>query len=104
MAVRSEGPHAIVRAKLAQIIHESRLPVVVFSQWVLGRSDRTAQRYLAGGPIPDDAANWIQRIEAVQLVGDELTIRLRWRRENPRWNRGRAMERRRRYYAGLPMR
>lgn len=99
MAVRSEGKHAKVRAQLAQLINDSRLPIVVFSQWVLGRSDRTAQRYLAGGAIPNDVANWLMRIESVEHDGDEVVIRLHWHRWNSRWRRLEIMRRRAKFFA-----
>ena len=98
MAVRTEGKHARVRAQLAQLINDSRLPIVVFSQWVLG-SDRTAQRYLSGGVIPDTVANWLMRVESVEHNGAELVIRMQWHPRNHRWNRLEIMRRRARLFA-----
>lgn len=98
MAVRSEGKHAAVRAQLAQLINDSRLPIVVFSQWVLG-SDRTAQRYLAGGAIPDTVATWLMRVESVEHNGTEVVIRMQWHARNHRWNRLEIMRRRAQFYA-----
>jgi hypothetical protein len=98
MAVRSEGKHAAARAKLAQLINDSRLPVVVFSQWVLG-SDRTAQRYLAGGAIPQTVATWLMRVESVEHNGAEVIIRMQWHPRNHRWNRLEIIRRRARFFA-----
>jgi len=100
MAVRSEGKHAKVRAQLAQLINDSRLPIVVFSQWVL-RSDRNAQRYLSGGAIPESVATWLMRIESVEHAGDEVIIRMRWHHRNHRWDRLEIMRRRARYFADM---
>ena len=76
---------ARIRKRLRQLIEISDLPVVVFSQWVLGRDPRTAQRYLTGGNIPDSAAAWIDRLERVELQGDRLILELAWLPRNPRW-------------------
>ena len=74
-----------VRRKLRELIESSGLPIVVFSQWVLGRDARTAQRYLAGGKIPQAAACWIDRLERVHHHGDTIILELTWYRRNPRW-------------------
>lgn len=88
-----------IRKKLRHLIEISELPVVVFSQWVLGRDPRTAQRYLAGGNIPDSAAAWIDRLEHVRLEGRVLVLELHWLPRNPRW-KWRAKRDRIRYQSG----
>lgn len=90
---------ARIRRKLRHLIDISGLPVVVFSQWVLGRDPRTAQRYLTGGNIPDSAAAWIDRLERIDHQGDRLVLELVWLPRNPRW-RWRAKRDRVRYQPG----
>lgn len=43
----------------------------------LGCHERTVQRYLAGGRIPEDRAVWLNRLEAVTQHGDRVLIILR---------------------------
>lgn len=90
---------ARIRRKLRHLIEISELPVVVFSQWVLGRDPRTAQRYLTGGTIPDSAAAWIDRLERIDHRGDRIILELSWLPRNPRW-KWRAKRDRVRYQPG----
>lgn len=74
-----------LRLRLRSLIDSSGLPIVVFGEWVLGRTPRTLQRWLAGEKIPHSASVWLERLELVELRGGTLVIELRWQEKRPRW-------------------
>lgn len=83
-----------MREQLRAILERSELPQREFASWVLGASDVTLSRYLAGARIPECRRNFIRRLERVLVRGDLVIITLRVGavRKVPRW----LLERRKR--------
>lgn len=73
------------RARFRSIIRESKLPIAVFTEWVLGRDPCTGFRYLADGEMPRSMLRWLTHLVSVEQVGDEIIIVMRWSPPNPRW-------------------
>lgn len=64
-------------ARLRDLIEASGLSASRFARDVVGRDVRTVQRWLAGDPIPDSAADWLERLDAVRVHAKSVTLRLR---------------------------
>lgn len=74
--------------KLRDLLEQSQLPAVQFSEWVLGRDERTIYRYMAGGKIPRAQREWIRRLVRVELCGDEVSITVSYPgARGPRWRK-----------------
>ena len=86
------------RANLREIFTRTGWSQHAFAGAVLGCHERTLQRYLAGGRIPEDRAVWLNRLEAATLHGDRVLIivrsaapiarLVRWRRDRQKATRG----------------
>lgn len=82
----SESLQAAARRQLIEQLASSGLSHSDFARWVLGRAPRTVTRYLAGAPIPRDAARWLRDLEAIELRGDHVVLILRRGAIGPRWS------------------
>jgi hypothetical protein len=92
---------AALCAKLRELIEESHLPIVIFSERVLGRDQRTLQRYLAGEPMPTSVQYFIRAMRSVECADDgSITVQLQFSPPNPRWNWWR-LRKNRGQYAGF---
>jgi hypothetical protein len=49
------------RATLSALLASSGLTVSRFARDVVGRDVRTVRRWIAGDPIPDSVAQWLER-------------------------------------------
>lgn len=77
--------HRDDRALFRRIIEKSKLPIAVFSEWVLGVDRTTGQRYLHDGEIPRSKRIWLRHVESVTHRGSEVHVVMRWHPPNPRW-------------------
>lgn len=73
------------RALFRRVVEESRLPIAIFAEWVMGVDRTTGNRYLHGGEIPASKKLWLRHVESVTHSGDQITVVLKWRPPNPRW-------------------
>lgn len=87
------SPLERARLRLRELLQVSGLTISEFATWVVGCHERTVTRYLDDGPIPEDRRNWIARLEAVELQGDVVVIRVRRGTIGPRWAALRARRR-----------
>jgi hypothetical protein len=61
------------RTTLSALINDSGLTISAFARDVVGRDVRTVRRWLAGDPIPEAVAAWLNRA-TVDVGSDEVTI------------------------------
>lgn len=73
------------RLNLRRLVKSSGLPQGIFSQWVFGCDPVTMSSYMRSGVIPGTRAFQINRLERVEVNGDELTIAMKNFLTNPRW-------------------
>ena len=71
------GHQARARDNLREIFARTGWSQHRFAGAVLGCHERTLQRYLAGGRIPEDRAVWLNRLEAAAEHGDRVLIIVR---------------------------
>lgn len=75
----------LVLEQLRRHLDDSLLSIQDFASWVLGRAPCTLDRYLRGGPVPEDQANWILRLQRVELEGELVILTLERGPIGPRW-------------------
>lgn len=62
---------------LRRWLNQTGLSIRDFAHYVLGRDDRTLQRYLAGGRIPESQWVWLDRLEWVEVRGPLVLVAIR---------------------------
>lgn len=76
---------AMLRRRLLQLIHDSRLPQAEFSEAVLGLDSVTLYRYLRGSEIPQSKAKQLRSIEHVTRDGAFTVVVYRTATESYHW-------------------
>ena len=73
MSDRDETVTGLLRRR----IRESGLSARQFATAIMGRDERTIRRWLAGEPMPEQASEWLESVEAVTLRPRSIAVRLR---------------------------
>jgi hypothetical protein len=83
-----EPPQPI--AQLLAVMREAGLTQREAAEWVLGRDERTVQRYLSGARIPFSQRQWLRRLESVEVSGELVHITVRRGPISRRWISGKV--------------
>lgn len=80
------SPKAMLRRRLIQLMHDSRLPQAEFSETVLGLDSVTLYRYLRGAMIPQSKAKQLRSIEHVTRDGAFTIVVYHTGSESQHWD------------------